>query len=344
MKAKRIILAITSALVCLGGTSNLSAQTSGCDRGCLSGMVDALLASMVAHRPETLPLTPVYTATENDHPAALGMMTAWRAITSAGKPSLIAIDAPAGQAYFALNVSESGATSVLFGRLKVADRKISEIELYINRSRGDHGFSFSPEQLPANYRKLMTPPPGRVKAPRAELVKLAGAAFDASDPLQVKIADGCQFTELGWQVVDPGLDDVPPPATPAGMKPRDPNEPLGCLFPPFRPTDRKARIVAIDEELGFVVVAGMVPGHVYPYPVGGRMLSAFIPDDMSQAGGEQAAWMDRHVKKGGAPIVSPAPATGETMQVFQYYDGKMQASQINVFLGGAGMQSVWVKR
>ena len=51
-------------------------HAGACDRACLSGVVDQVLASMVAHNPDTLPLAQLYEATENSHPAALGMMVA----------------------------------------------------------------------------------------------------------------------------------------------------------------------------------------------------------------------------------------------------------------------------
>jgi hypothetical protein len=342
---------LIALVVVLAGVPQVAkAQTdeSACDRSCMAGLVDQLLASMVAHNPDTLPLANVYSATENSHPAALGMMTLWRTVTKADKPSLLAIDTSLGQAYFALAISEAGSSSVLWGRIKVVDRRISEMELFINRSRGDHGFSFSADQLPANYKKLMNPPADRQKATHEELVKIARASFDASDPLQLDIGPNCQFTELGWQVIDPGLDDMPqqpPPGLPAGSAAGgfSKDTPLGCMFPPFRPTDLKARVIAIDDELGFVVVAGVVPGYVYPYPYLGQMLSAFIPSDMKEARNTQQQWFETKVKAGKSPLLRPSPATGETMQVLQFYDGKLQASQINVYLSGPDAHSPWIK-
>lgn len=312
----------------------------------MSSMVDTVVASMTSHHPEAIPLASTYRATENSHPAALGMMAAWRTISKASRPSLVALDAEAGSAYFASTVEEAGSPSVLWGRIKVVDRKVAEVEIFINRARGDHGFSFSPEQLPANYHAIMAPASSRTRTTRAELMALARASFDASDPLKIAIAEDCQFTEVGWQVVDPGLDDVaapPPPGSKPGEK-VDPNRPLGCMFPPFRPTDKNARIIAVDDELGIVVTAAVISGVVYPYPYFGHMLSAFIPSDMKEPAKMQDAWIQRHVSQGKAPIVQPEPASGEVFQVFQMYDGKMHASQINVYLSGPGSYSVWVKR
>lgn len=343
MKSKFRTVIAASVLTLCGAfaATTAQAQTATCDRACMASLVDQLLGSMVAHNPDTLPLASSYGATENSHPAALGMMTAWRTITKAGKPSMLAIDTEAGQAYFALTVDESASPSVLWGRIKVVDRRIAEVEIFINRSRGDHGFSFSPEQLPTNYAKVMSPPAGRKLASHEDLVKLSRAAFDASDPLKVDVADDCQFTEEGWQVVDPGLDDVPPMPAPGGMAPRDPEAPLGCMFPPFRPTDKAYRVIAIDDTLGLVVVAAVVPGVTYPYPFHGHMLSAFIPSEMKEPLKAQDAWVERHLKAGKAPIVKPQPGTGEVMQVLQLYDGKLHALQLSLYLSGPGAQSIW---
>lgn len=340
MKAK--MFAALAGLSLFTGAAPTAAQSAGtaCDRACMTGMVRSVLSSMVAHKPEALPLASIYTATENSHPAALGMMQSWRTITKAGEPSLLAVDPAAGRAYFALTVSEAGNQSVLWGRIKVSDRKIAEIELFLNRSRGDHGFSFSADQLPGNYRAMMAPPANRRVATRAELEALAAASFDPTYPLEVGVDDKCQFTEVGSKVIDPGLDDVPPPAMPGGMK-MDPNRPLNCLFPPFRPSDKNARVVAIDDKLGIVVVAAVIPGKVFPYPFYGKMVSAFIPSEMKQPSDAQEAWMKRHVAAGKAPVARPEPATGEVMQVLQYYNGKLQAVQINVYLSGPGAQSIW---
>jgi hypothetical protein len=67
-------------------------------------------------------------------------MVLWKAVKKAGKPALLAIDMEAGQGYFALPVNGSGSQSALWGRIKVVDQKITELELFVSRSKGDHGF------------------------------------------------------------------------------------------------------------------------------------------------------------------------------------------------------------
>lgn len=68
----------------------------------MTDIVTQILDSMVAHDPYSLPMALSYVATENSHPAAVGMMTAWRTITKAGPPSLLAIDTTNGTAYVSI--------------------------------------------------------------------------------------------------------------------------------------------------------------------------------------------------------------------------------------------------
>src|SRR5579863_6949425 len=99
--------AASVAAVCLGLCPVVQAQVT-CDRGCLSAVVSQVVRSMVKHDPDVLPLAPVYRATENSHPAALGMMTLWRTVTKAHRPDFLAIDVPAGQVFLATQISEAG--------------------------------------------------------------------------------------------------------------------------------------------------------------------------------------------------------------------------------------------
>ncbi|KAJ9148851.1 hypothetical protein NKR23_g4741 [Pleurostoma richardsiae] len=303
-------------------------SNSDCSRDCMTNIVRQILDSMVEHNPYTLPLATVYQATENSHPAALGMMTLWRTVTKAGPPSLLAIDTTNGTAYFALDISEGNdaTESVLRGRVKVVDRQITELELFINRYRGDHGFSFSAAELPTNYEVLMSPPANRTKASRETLLALSEALFSTSSNFSVSVGEDCQFTEAGWKVVDPGT---------YGNGSLDP---LGCTWPSDHPTDTNARVgLVIDEELGFVVTSGTIPGKVYPY----ENISAFIPDRMTAAQEAQEVWLEEMKALGTMPLLSPTEATGDTLEVLQYYNDELQAMQINVYLSGPNMISPW---
>ncbi|OOQ84440.1 hypothetical protein PEBR_30518 [Penicillium brasilianum] len=320
------VLPLAAALV---GRSPASTSNGHCSRTCMLKIVTQLLDSMVAHDPYAVPMAPTYKATENSHPAAIGMMTSWRTIVKAGPPSLLAIDTTNGAAYFALDVSEGNEAteSVLRGRIKVVHQKITELELFINRYRGDHGFSFSAAELPANYEALMLPPANRTKASRATLEALSESLFATSSNFSVTVGDNCQFTELGWKVVDPGTNGT------------GSTTPLDCTWPSDHPTDTKARVgLVIDEELGFVVTSGVIPGKVYPY----GNISAFIPDAMTAAQEAQEVWIQEMEALGTITLLSPTEATGDTLEVLQYYNGKLQAMQINVYMNGPNMTSPWL--
>lgn len=307
-----------------------AAAATNYTREFLTTIVTEVLGSMVAGDPYSLPLATVYYATENSHPAALSMMTSWRTITEAGTPSLLALDTTNGAAYFALDVSEGSdaVDTVLRGRVQLAGELISELELFINRNRGDHGFSFSADELPSNYATLMSPPANRTVASRETLTELSQALFAVSSNFTVDISDSCQFTELGWKVIDPGPDG------------NGSTDPLGCVWPDEHPTDDRARIgLVIDEELGFVLTSGNVPGLVYGY----GNVSAFIPNNMTSAQEAQQVWVDEKVAEGTMSILSPFPATGDTLELLQYYDDALQAMQINVYLSGPNMTSPWLQ-
>ena len=308
-----------------------ASNTTDCSRECMTNIITQILDSLVAHDPSTLPLASTYKATENSHPAALAMMTLWRTVTKAGSPDLLAIDTTNGTAYFALDVSEGddASPSVLRGRIRVVSQQITELELFINRSRGDHGFSFSAADLPANYAELMSPPANRTKASRDTLWKLSEALFAESSDFSVTVSDNCQFTEIGWKVVD------------AGTYNNGSTDPLGCVWPDDHPTDDNARVaLVIDEELGFVVTSGVIPGTVYPY---GGNVSAFIPNKMVAAQEAQVEYIDyMEATDPSVPLVAPFGGTGDTLEVLQYYNDELTAMQINVYVSGPNMTSPWL--
>ncbi|KAJ5389279.1 uncharacterized protein N7496_000347 [Penicillium cataractarum] len=317
--------AVPSVATAVGKPSNQEIS-----RQDLSGIVSQILKSMEAHDPGVLPLATVYKATENSHAASLAMMTSWRTIVKAESPSLLAIDTEQGSAFFITDISEgNGKTeAILRGRVKVVDQRITELELFINRSRGDDGYAFSATELSENYKVLMSPPKNREKASRTELEAIGAAAWDSSDSLSVSVGDNCQFTEVGATIIDTGTYG------------NDSTAPLTCSWSSTRPTDLNARTsLVIDEELGFIVTNGVVQGKVYPYY---GNISTFIPDSMTSAQEAQEVWFAQVKSQGNVTLVSSTEATGENFEVLQFYDNALQALQFHVFLSGPNMTSSWV--
>lgn len=317
-------LALTLPMV---AASNVTDTCSS--RRHLSSVIFQVLESIRLQDPDILPLATIYKATENSHPSSPAMMTAWRTITEVEAPAMLAIDTVQNSVYFISAISEgSRSRSILRGRIQVVDWLITELELFINRSRGDDGFAFSVEELYANYQTLMSLPAGQKKANRETLEALGKALWNPSDNFTATVSDNCQFTEVGWKVVDTGTYG------------NGSTNPLGCSWDSTRPYDPDARAnLVIDEELGFVVSSGMVQGKVYPYY---GNISTFIPDSMHTQQDAQEVWINTVKGQGSVSLLSPTEATGENMEVVQYYNDELQALQLNVFLTGPNMTSAWL--
>lgn len=322
------VLGLSVGLAMSAAVSVDTTDATTCGRKCMKGIITEILDSMVAHNPYTLPLAPIYRATENSHPAALGMMTSWRTIVKAGEPSLIAIDVKNGTAYFALDVSEGNPKNetILRGRIAVVNKQITEMELFINRYRGDHGFSFSAAELPSNYAPIQSPPANRTKASREELMYMSVGLF-VEQATTLNVSDTCRFTEIGWTVID------------RGNYGNGTTDPVGCGWYASHPYDNLARAgLVVDEDLGITVQSGMIPGRVFAY----ADVSAFIPNTFVEAQAIQLEYFNTTLAAGTVPLLQDFGATGETLEVLQYYNGALQAMQINVYMSGPGATSAWL--
>lgn len=82
--------------------------------------------------------------------------------------------------------------------------------------------------------------------------------------------------------------------------------------------------LVVDDELGIVVTGSVVPCVVYPY----GDVPAFIPDRMTEQA-EQETWFENNTAAGAGLLLNSTAATaatGETLQVFQFYNSKLQAA------------------
>ncbi len=115
------------------GHSNSAIAAASCDRTCLNGLTDQYLDALIAHDPKRLPLARKVKFTENGQEIALGDAL-W---LNAGGPvsyKLYFNDVAKGQTGFIGVIREQENPVILFLRLKVADRKISEIETIVARN------------------------------------------------------------------------------------------------------------------------------------------------------------------------------------------------------------------
>ena len=344
MKQFKSWMVSTLAVGCLSLPAAALAQEGACDRSCLSGLADKLLASIVAHDPFLLPRTREYAATENDVPAALGMMTLWRT-AAATKYRYYIIDPQSGQVFLISTISEGPSDTLLFGRIRVQNRLVSEIELFTNRSRGDGGFEFDadgPGRLPAEWTAAV--PPER-RASRSDLL-LAGRSIFDSSLSGPEASAACVVMENGQVVAEnPNVLKAISASGKPHEKPR-PTNPDGsvsvpCGNPPDRPTDKYARTDIIDEERGVVVSMAKVHGTAEPYLATNPTLSAFVPNALLRP---YAEMLKQQQASGQNPAVAirAMPGTGSVAQVIRVYDGKLQGLHLLVHLGALGSHSPWV--
>jgi hypothetical protein len=294
---------------------------------------------MIAHDPTLLPLADSYEATENSHPSALSIMNCWRTITGINCVGQCMIDKPAGQILVTASVDESGMPSVFYGRLKIKNDLIAELELYINRSRGDSGFIFLPNKMNELPSGWTSPIPQDGRATREELVALCRALFDTSGPIQYEASPDCILMELGGIVYeDPDYLDT---MQNEGKK-SDSKElvtiPAGLW--PVRPCDPNARVEVIDEEQGIVAGFATVHGYVCPYIVPHETGSCFVPDSMIELHRKTITPELMNGKK----AIKEMPATAASVDIVRFHSGKVQGMHRLTTLEGLGSESYWVKR
>lgn len=180
-----------------GATAVARAQSPPCDRACLEGMLDRYVEVLVARQPERLQAPPGTIFTENGQRLELGDGL-WHTVTGRGGYALKLADVEAGQAVLMGTVKEAGTPAILVVRLKVAQRRIVEIETLVIRNQ------MAAESLetigkPRDVWSQPVAPADRLT--RAELVRIANMYFSGIERNDGKgvypIADSCARLENG---------------------------------------------------------------------------------------------------------------------------------------------------
>lgn len=340
----RFPLLLPAAILGLGFAVTPSAAgedaAAPCDRVCMTGLADRLVASMIAHDAGAVPVTSRYRATENGVAAALPMMSLWRTPSDAVAKHYL-IDAEAGEMFLVVTLREGGPSSLFWGRLKVEGRKFSELELFLTRSRADAGYQYDADGMAAlPVQWTMRVAPGRLMA-RAELTGAGRSMFDTSIQSPPAHAD-CRLMENG-KVVGEEPDMMafmlpPGSAIPTERNP-DGSIPMPCPIVDERPVDPRARVIT-DAEEGLVVAIATVDGIVQPYPVTTPSWTAFVPGEMT-GHYEGALARANATGKYTSPVVDPAPATIFVAQMFRIYDRKVQGMHLFQKMSAPGSRSIW---
>ncbi len=179
-------------VLCLGALP-LRAAPAPCDRACLKGFIDLYVDALAHHDPSRLPVAAKVRFTENGAQVPLGEAL-WVTFSKPLEYRHYFADPQSGQVAAFITLMENDYPDYMMLRLRVQDRKISEIETIISRN--------NPRILtmpPFDPMWEETEPAGR-RLTRAQLIKGAVGYLTAvamADGSLAPFSDDCSRTEVG---------------------------------------------------------------------------------------------------------------------------------------------------
>lgn len=308
---------------------------ASCDRACQIDTMNGLLGALVAHDPKRASLARNVRYTENGQELALGDGF-WGTASAIGSYRHYFTDPVSGNVGFFGVMKENGDPVILTARIRIAGRKISEIETIVSRSRDAGPLAQGPLML----EKLGKPnpiwgkpiPPGE-RMSRDELIATANKYFTGLQGNDGKgdypFADDCYRLENGIQTTGPSpisLSNPPPPkpGEKSGIAGPVPNwGQMGCKaqfelgWMRFVDRIRERRFLAVDPEYGTVFVMGFFDhsGTIHNF--------AMANGDRIVGGGLQE------------------PYTHELGEAFRIEKGKLRLIEANMTRAPYGMSSNW---
>jgi hypothetical protein len=160
---------LTLALIAAG--TSVQAAAPDCDRACLRGFITQYLDALPTHNPRTLPLSDKVRFTEDTVDMKLGDGL-WKNASKITSYRQDILDVRQGVAASQVVVDEGGMPALLMLRLKVAGKKITEVETQVTRTQKEGGlFAIASLQTPG---PAMSAAPERSQLmPRDEAIKTA---------------------------------------------------------------------------------------------------------------------------------------------------------------------------
>lgn len=248
-------------------TSGVGLSTSACGRQCLIGFADRYLDSLVQHDPSGLPLVAKYKFTENGQRLKLGEGL-WYGASDIAYRQYIA-DPARGAVVSYVALHENDLPTLLVVRLKVVNRKISEIETVVVGF--DDSLDARVATLNATKPLMGSILPEAERSSRTKLESVATLYFDAmqthppSGP-SVPFAPDCDRTEDGIHVTN------------SQGASRD--RPAGCaaefasqfLYPFGAVRDRRFYISDVERGQVFAIVMLDCPGRLKSVVYGGKTI------------------------------------------------------------------------
>lgn len=182
-------------------------QPPTCDRACLTGLMDQYFAALAAHDARSLPLSNDIKYTENGQALALtdGL---WGTVKAAPSYRFDVVDPVAGEIAMLGIVREGSNDNFISTRLKVENRRITEIENLVVRSTGGGGPGFIRVALTEPHPLLREVEPEARRLARDQLQAIANAYFTGLDSettgAGIPFDPACQRMENGsWTASSP---------------------------------------------------------------------------------------------------------------------------------------------
>ena len=196
------VLALAAVATAQFPAANAAGQP--CDEACLNQLVDTYLTALVAHDASRMPTTKDVRYTENTIaiPMTEGL---WTTASGLKKYRHVIPDVEGGAVGFYATIEENGKGALLGGRMKVVDRKVSELETLVARS-ADMGAILKTDATAVRPGFLTVVPAGK-RASRESLANAAKLYFDGLEQDTgeiVPFADDCMRFENGTQTAGDG--------------------------------------------------------------------------------------------------------------------------------------------
>jgi hypothetical protein len=286
------------ALVMLPGVVSAQAPPAAgaCDRACLVGFIDQYLDALVAQDPTRLPVAPGVKFTENGQRLTLGDGF-WNSVTGKGTYRIDVADAAAGQVGTFVTMREAPGTPLIMAlRLKVENRRLTEIEVLLAHSEGG-AKNLETIGKPRAAFLRETSPADRMS--RTDLVRVANMYFSGMQKNdgkgQYPFAEDCDRLENGGQTTNaksvPGRNGGPPRTTKLDPRTSSSYDAMwtcreqfesGLLHFVNRIRDR--RYLVVDQERGLVLSFAF-----FDHPAG-KTRTFQVPDGRTVTAGPQQPW------------------------------------------------------
>ncbi|HTV77393.1 MAG TPA: hypothetical protein VMF03_04005 [Steroidobacteraceae bacterium] len=237
--------------------ASAAAAPDVCDHACLAGFVDKYLAALLRHDPGTGLFAAHARFTENAQPLALGDAL-WRT-ASAGPQGykLVIADPDTGNVGFYILMQENGNPIWLSGRLKVQNRKITELETAIVRKGVSFG-RFDRTAVSPLWDEVIKPEERRS---RGELVAIANKYFDALDH---HLSDSVPFADDCFRVEN-GVLTAAPPVLPAAALAMGGSAPAPVPVTASAPAARPGVAARTLPDLGHIGCKGNINSNMWQY-------------------------------------------------------------------------------